>query len=50
MSHAGVILSSGKGTAEGKYEVLLEVGVRIAEHPENIGKFTFEEMKKFGRV
>jgi succinyl-CoA synthetase alpha subunit len=50
MGHAGAIVSGGKGTAEGKYEALQAAGVRISRHPGTIGKFIFEEMKKFGRV
>jgi succinyl-CoA synthetase alpha subunit len=50
MGHAGAIVSGGKGTAEGKYEALAAAGVKISRHPGTLGKFIFEEMKRFGRV
>jgi succinyl-CoA synthetase alpha subunit len=36
MGHAGAIVEGSSGTAEGKIEALNEVGVRVAEHPEQI--------------
>lgn len=38
MGHAGAIISGGKGTAQGKIEVLRDAGVIIAETPAVIGK------------
>lgn len=36
MGHAGAIVEGSSGTAEGKIAALNEVGVRVAEHPEQI--------------
>lgn len=36
MGHAGAIVEGSSGTAEAKIEALNEVGVRVAEHPEQI--------------
>lgn len=36
MGHAGAIIESGSGTAEEKMRALQEVGVQIANHPEEI--------------
>lgn len=36
MGHAGAIVEGGSGTAQGKIDALQAVGVRVAEHPEQI--------------
>jgi len=38
MGHAGAIIDSGSGTAFDKIKALQEVGVQIANHPEEIAK------------
>lgn len=38
MGHAGAIISGGKGTAEGKLEVLEACGIRTTRNPSEIGK------------
>ena len=38
MGHAGAIISGGKGSASGKKQILAEVGVRMCETPDVIGK------------
>ena len=43
MGHAGAIISGGKGSANGKKQILAEVGVRICETPDIIGK-TMQEL------
>ena len=37
MGHAGAIISSGKGTAEGKINALQSAGAFIATSPSDIG-------------
>ncbi len=36
MGHAGAIIEGGEGTAAEKIEAMLEAGVRVADHPEQI--------------
>lgn len=48
MGHAGAIISSGKGTASSKKEALREVGVRVCETPDVIGKTMQELLKEKG--
>lgn len=43
MGHAGAIISGGKGSASGKKQILAEVGVRMCETPDVIGK-TMQEL------
>ena len=38
MGHAGAIISSGKGTAEAKFEALRSAGAAIADSPAEIGR------------
>jgi succinyl-CoA synthetase alpha subunit len=38
MGHAGAIVSGGKGTADGKMEVMRECGIHVVETPAEIGK------------
>ena len=37
MGHAGAIVSGGKGTAQGKMDVLAGAGVTVAENPTEAG-------------
>lgn len=39
MGHAGAIIEGGTGTAAGKISALLEVGVKIADFPEQLAEF-----------
>ncbi len=45
MGHAGAIISRGRGTAESKMRAFREVGVRIADYPQDIPKLLREVMK-----
>jgi succinyl-CoA synthetase alpha subunit len=38
MGHAGAIVESGSGTATDKIKALLDVGVQVASHPEEIAE------------
>ena len=48
MGHAGAIISGGKGSANGKKQILAEVGVRMCETPDIIGKTMQELLKENG--
>ncbi|MBN1953554.1 MAG: succinate--CoA ligase subunit alpha [Anaerolineae bacterium] len=43
MGHAGAIIEGGEGTAAGKIAALEAVGVRVAEHPEQIADLIASE-------
>ena len=45
MGHAGAIISSGKGTASGKKEALIQAGVRVCETPDVIGETMYNYLK-----
>jgi len=45
MGHAGAIISRGRGTAESKMRAFREVGVRIADYPQDVPKLLKEVMK-----
>ncbi len=45
MGHAGAIVSSGQGTAEGKIKALIEAGIYVAPTPAAIGETMIEALK-----
>ncbi len=45
MGHAGAIISSGKGTAEAKFEALRSAGAAIADSPAEIGRTMADLLK-----
>jgi succinyl-CoA synthetase alpha subunit len=46
MGHAGAIVEGKSGTAEGKINALREVGIPVAENPDDIAKIVAERMGK----
>lgn len=46
MGHAGAIISGGKGTAQGKMDALVSVGVTVAKTPADLGKAMKEALNK----
>ncbi len=46
MGHAGAIVEGKSGTAEGKIAALREVGIPVAENPDDIAKIVAERMGK----
>lgn len=46
MGHAGAIISSGKGTAQGKIEALQRAGVYIAHSPAKMGETLLQALKE----
>jgi succinyl-CoA synthetase alpha subunit len=46
MGHAGAIVEGKSGTAEGKITALREVGIPVAENPDDIAKIVAERMGK----
>lgn len=50
MGHAGAIISGGKGTANGKKQVLREANVRVCETPDVIGQTMFDLLTEKGLI
>jgi succinyl-CoA synthetase alpha subunit len=46
MGHAGAIVSGGKGTAEGKMQILESSGVVVTKSPADMGKAVLEAIKR----
>ena len=46
MGHAGAIVEGKSGTAEGKITALREVGIPVAENPDDIAKIVADRMGK----
>ena len=46
MGHAGAIISGGDDTAEAKFRILQECGVKVARSPADLGKMVAEVLKK----
>ena len=44
MGHAGAIISSGKGGAEGKIKKMEDCGITVANSPSKIGKTLFDKL------
>jgi succinyl-CoA synthetase alpha subunit len=46
MGHAGAIISSGEGTADGKIEAMKDAGVYMSDTPANIANTLIEALKE----